>query len=200
MITRMQQFLFALLLLACVVMSAILIRMRENAQDRLAATPQPAPLTQPGSATETSVTFMMPNDMTGALTAEQQSLPLPADATARAQALLNQLIASWSAPGSQHPVDAKAGVNGVFLMPIPGDASDQLAVVNFNAAFPLSQPSGIEPETLTLLSIIQTLHANFPSIAQVRFLVDGQTRATLAGHADLKRTYLADTTAPQPKS
>ena len=33
---------------------------------------------------------------------------------------------------------------------------------------------------------------------QVRFLVDGQPRATLAGHADLTRTYLATEAVPRP--
>jgi hypothetical protein len=65
-----------------------------------------------------------------------------------------------------------------------------LAVVNLTSAFVASHPSGIEPETLTMLSICGTLHANLPRVTQVRFLVDGQPRATLAGHADLTRTYL----------
>ena len=47
----------------------------------------------------------------------------------------------------------------------------------------------MEVESLTLLSIIGTLHANVPQIEQIRFLVDGQPRETLAGHADLLRTY-----------
>ncbi len=200
MITRLQQFLFALLLVGCVVLSAILIRMRDRAQDNLTAVPQASPLAQPANAPEAEVTLMMPNDMTGELTSVQKTLALPSGSAQRARDLLNQLIAAWGAPGSQHPVDAKAGVESVFLLPVPGDASQQLAVVNFNAAFPPAQPSGIEPETLTLLSIIQTLHANFPSIEQVRFLVDGHTQPTLAGHADLMRTYQADNTAPQPKS
>jgi hypothetical protein len=67
----------------------------------------------------------------------------------------------------------------------------QLAVVNLTSAFAASHPSGIETETLTVLSICGTLHTNLPRVTQVRFLVDGQPRATLAGHADLTRTYLA---------
>ena len=67
----------------------------------------------------------------------------------------------------------------------------QMAVVNLSGAFVEAHPSGIEPETLTLLSIIGTLHANLPQITQIRFLVDGQPRDTLAGHADLNRVYLA---------
>ena len=67
-------------------------------------------------------------------------------------------------------------------------------MVNLNAAFVQAQPSGIEPETLTLLSMIATLHANLPQITEVRFLVDGQQKDTLAGHADLTRVYLASDT------
>ncbi len=75
--------------------------------------------------------------------------------------------------------------------PSPARSRDQTAVVNLTSAFAGNHPSGIEPETLTLLSIIATLHENFPAVKQVRFLVDGQPRETLAGHADLTRTYLA---------
>jgi hypothetical protein len=69
-------------------------------------------------------------------------------------------------------------------------------VVNLTAAFAASHPSGIETETLTLLSICGTLHANLPRVTQVRFLVDGKVRSTLAGHADLTRTYLAAEAVP----
>ena len=70
----------------------------------------------------------------------------------------------------------------------------EMAVVNLDGAFVGAQPSGIEPETMTLLSMIATLHANLPQITEVRFLVNGQQKDTLAGHADLTRTYLASDT------
>jgi hypothetical protein len=69
-------------------------------------------------------------------------------------------------------------------------------VVNLTGAFAASHPSGLEAETLTVLSICGTLHANLPRVTQVRFLVDGQPRPTLAGHADLTRTYLATDAVP----
>jgi hypothetical protein len=37
-----------------------------------------------------------------------------------------------------------------------------------------------------------------PQVTEVRFLVDGQPRATLAGHADLMRTYLTAEAEPAP--
>ena len=77
----------------------------------------------------------------------------------------------------------------------PQSAGGQLAVVNLSSAFADHHPSGIEVETLTINSIVGTLFANFPRIEQVRFVVDGQPRDTLAGHADLTRTYQAVNTA-----
>ncbi len=72
----------------------------------------------------------------------------------------------------------------------------ELAVIDLRGSFVDQHPSGVEVETLTLESILGTLHANLPQIEQVRFLVDGQPRETLAGHADLLRTYPSrDTTA-----
>ena len=72
----------------------------------------------------------------------------------------------------------------------------ELAVVNLAASFASDHPSGIETESLTVLSICATLHANLPQVTQVRFLVDGQPRDTLAGHADLMRTYLTAEAMP----
>ncbi len=82
------------------------------------------------------------------------------------------------------------------LITEPHAPGGQLAVVNLHGSFADDHPSGIEPETLTLESIIGTLYANFPRIEQVRFLVDGQPRETLSGHADLMRAYpVTDTSA-----
>jgi hypothetical protein len=80
----------------------------------------------------------------------------------------------------------------------PHAPGGQLAVINLRGTFADHHPSGIEPETLTINSIIGTLYANFPRIEQVRFLVDGHPRDTLAGHADLLRTYPVLSTATRP--
>jgi hypothetical protein len=71
----------------------------------------------------------------------------------------------------------------------PLSPGGELAVIDLRSTFADQHPSGVEVESLTLLSIIGTLHANLPQIEQVRFLVDGAARETLAGHADLLRTY-----------
>lgn len=79
----------------------------------------------------------------------------------------------------------------------PSAPGGQIAVIDLRGSFVGQHPSGVEVENLTLLSMIGTLHANLPQIEQIRFLVDGQSRETLAGHADLLRTYPSrDTSTP----
>jgi hypothetical protein len=127
---------------------------------------------------------------------------LPQNPEARARVILGKLLDFYAAPDAAHPVPGGASsIEQVFLVPIVhanGSATangPQLAVVSLTGAFVAGHPSGLETESLTVLSICATLNANLPSVTQVRFLVDGQPRATLAGHADLTRTYLTDENA-----
>ncbi|HTV82692.1 MAG TPA: GerMN domain-containing protein [Acidobacteriaceae bacterium] len=204
MISRAHKVLFGVLLLACVAMAAVLIRLRNRAQDRLQEQAAGAPAMEiPGGVPPTEVTLYVPNDLDDSLVAVHENLALPQGESAEAQELLTNLVAAFHAPGSTHPIDVANGVNEVYLMPVPKAAgatgnSGQLAVVDLTAALAAEQPSGIEPETLTLLAMMATLHANLPAITEVHFLVDGQPRETLAGHADLTRTYLASEANPTP--
>ena len=51
----------------------------------------------------------------------------------------------------------------------PPKESSELAVVNLTSAFVASHPSGIETETLTVLSICGTLHTNLPRVTRFDF-------------------------------
>jgi hypothetical protein len=198
MISTFQKYLFFALLLVCVGMAAFLIRLRNRAQDRLAAQAMAAPaeMAETAASAQRTVTLYVPNDLDDSLTAVDMSLSLPGDRNAQARVILAALVEAYRAPGSTHPMNVASGVDDVYFLPVPqrkdagGDAG-QMAVVNLSGALAAAQPSGIEPETLTLLSMMATLHANLPAVTQVHFLVDGQQRETLAGHADLTRTYLA---------
>ena len=195
MISRWQRILFWTLLVSSVLMAVVLLRMRERALDRLLASAETMPLNPSASKPAQSVTMIIANDMTGALQPASQNMALPVDSNARAHVILQHLIVDYAQPGAKHPIAANKGVNGIFFMTLPQDANHvsagTMVVIDLSASFVAAHPSGIEPETLTLLSMIGTLHANFPDITQVRFLVDGQPRDTLAGHADLTRVYLA---------
>ena len=123
-----------------------------------------------------------------------------------------KLLDLYAMPNATHPIPGgAASVSQVFLLPATDadatstppspaakstDTGPQLAVVDLTGAFVANHPSGLETETLTVLSICATLHANLPRITQVRFMVDGQPRPTLAGHADLTRTYLTADAVP----
>lgn len=204
MIPRYQKVLLWVLLVSSVLMAAFLIRMRSRAQDQLAAVPDAAPMPVPVEAPQTQVTLMIANDEDGSLVPVQRQLALPAETTTRAKVLLNDLFADYALSSSSHPLAAISAVNDVFLLPVPAlkgtVSSGKMAVINLNGAFVSHHPSGILVETLTLLSILGTLHANLPQITQVRFLVDGQPKETLAGHADLTRTYLTANDVPEVAS
>lgn len=195
MISRGQRILFWTLLGSSVLMAVVLLRMRERAMDRLLASAETMPLNPPNGRPVQNVTLVVASDLDGSLQPVYQNLALPVDANARAHVILQHLIVQYARPSSKHPIATNKGVNGIFFMNLPLEANQVIpgtvAVVDLSGSFVEAHPSGIEPETLTLLSIIGTLHANFPQISQVRFLVDGQQRDTLAGHADLTRVYLA---------
>ncbi len=197
MITRVQKYLFFVMLVACVLMSAFLIRLRNHAQDRLQAqaASAPAEMAETAVSAPQTVTLYVPNDLDDSLTAVEKRLSLPADRNAQARVILESLMEAYRAPDSTHPINVATGINDVYFLAVPGKdrtgEGGQLAVIDLNSALCAAQPSGIEPETLTLESIMATLHANLQAVTEVHFLVDGQARDTLAGHADLTRTYLA---------
>ena len=193
MIPTYQRILFVILLIASLGMGFKLWQLRDHAHKRLLAGEVTAPTAAPVVAPAEQATLVAANDMDNSLLPQIHSLPLPVDPGARARTILGKLLDLYAAPESTHPVPGgAASVEQVFLLPAPGNKNrtDQLAVVNLSETFAASHPSGLETESLTVLSICSTLKANLPSVTEVRFLVDGQQRPTLAGHADLTRTYL----------
>jgi hypothetical protein len=169
MISRAHKVLFLIMLVACVIMAAVLIRLRNRAQDRLQAEAAAAPssIANGSSNAPTEVTLYMPNDLDASLTSMTRTMALPEDRNAEARVLLDNLVAAFGAAGSTHPMTVVAGVNEVYFLPVP-QSNGQEAVVNM------------------------------PDVTEVHFLVDGQARDTLAGHADLTRTYLAAEANPEP--
>ena len=202
MIPRYQKILFAILLIASLAMGVVLWQLRERAHKRLVAGEASAPTKAPEVAPAEEATLVAANDADNSLVPQVHSLPLPADPGARARAVLGRLLDLYADPEATHPVPGgAASVAQVFLLPLSGKAKSHtpdalLAVVNLSGNFAAGHPSGLQTETLTLDSICATLRANLPRVVEVQFLVDGQQRATLAGHADLTRTYLTAEATP----
>ena len=218
MIPRYQRILFAVLLLACIGMGVVLWNhQRHNYSLRDEATTD-APIEAPSYAAAENVTLALANDSDGSITPTTREMALPSTPAVRVRALLEHLLAEYTSRKSPHPLGGGVAVEDVYLIDLPlsapaprnadgsfvgsglstraTDTSDpltratgQLAVINLRSAWCDAHPSGITVETLTIDSILGTLHAAMPQVTEVRFLADGQPRSTLAGNVELDRTY-----------
>ena len=223
MIPRHQRYLFWALAAGIFLALAFLLHGCRQAEKRLATPQDETPISAPTSAGNENVTLDLASDADGTIIPEDRPVALPAEASTRARALLEHLLAQYTLPGSAHPLPSGPAVDDVFLLSLPLEQPaqtpsisrkntpksnqntplygeyGQIAVINLHGAFADNHPSGVEVEALTLDSIIGTLHANLPQVSQIRFVVDGRPRDTLAGHADLTRTYPAiDTATTRP--
>lgn len=202
MIPRYQRILFWSLTAGILLMAAFLVHGCQQAHKRLAALNDATPIAAPTATSTEDITLYLANDNDASITPTTQSLALPQEPTLRARALLDQLLSTYALPTSAHPLQSGPSVDDVFLLNEPAQPGEQnppqLAVVNLRSSFIDNHPSGILVEALTVQSIIGTLHAAFPQVTNIRFLVDGQPHDTLAGHADLLRTYPATDTTTHP--
>jgi Sporulation and spore germination len=202
MIPRYQRILFWSLTAGIILMAAFLLHGCQQAHKRLAALNDATPIAAPTTASTEDVTLYLANDADASITPTTESLALPQEPTVRARALLDHLLSTYALPTSAHLLHSGPAVDDVFLLSDPTQTSsqktNQLAVINLRGSFIDNHPSGILVEALTLQSIIGTLHAALPEVTTIRFLVDGQPHDTLAGHADLLRTYPATDTTTHP--
>jgi hypothetical protein len=201
MIPRYQRVLFWTLSIAIFLVAAFLLHGCQQAREKLTRRRNSTPLSAPVAAPEETVRMALADDVTGRIRVSERQIALPVELTARAQSILSRLLAEYSYKNSAHPLESGPSVDDVFFIDLPlragnpvsanphESAGGQLAVVNLRRSFAEHHPSGIGVETLTINSIIGTIYANFPRVQAVRFLVEGHTRDTLAGHADLTRTY-----------
>lgn len=228
MIPRYQRILFVVLLVGCIVLAVLLVNhSRNNYTLRESANAADMPIEAPSYAAAEATTLDLANDTNGTITPTERALALPAEPAVRTRALLEHLLAEYALPGSAHPVGNGGAVEDVYLVQLPLAApavksadgvvspaaittpaaidadpltheNGELAVINLRGSWCDAHPSGITVETLTIDSILGTLHANLPQLTRVRFLVDGQSRSTLAGNVELDRTYAVTDTANAP--
>lgn len=228
MISRHQRILFWCLVGAILLMGGWLFHEHQQERTRLRSLADQTPIDAPYSDTEPiTLDLANDDDGSITATTRQIALPQETTARARAliDHLIAEYAAPDS--GHPLPSGAVVDGVFLLPLPVVGHAIDvdarstpdhtptklvgappdalqpaasggELAVINLRSSFVNAHPSGVEVETLTLQSILGTLHANIPSIEQVRFLVDGQPRETLAGHADLLRTYPTRDTTTAP--
>jgi hypothetical protein len=171
-------------MLAVVLSMGIYLRhMRRRAGEIQAAAVDARPVAPPASGPTENVTLYVADDAAGVLRAQAAKIPLPGGRQQRAEELLRALLRIYQQPDSPHPLAAAADIRSIYLV-APG-----AAVIDLNAAFADEHRSGILDEQLTVNSLVETLAVNIPGISRVRILVEGRTRETLAGHADLSEFF-----------
>jgi hypothetical protein len=163
-------------------MGTYLLHVRRHVLTEVPAT-YPNPVAPPVSGPTERVTLYVAYDDPGVLLPQSASIPLPEGRQQRARELLRALLNVYLERSSPHPLAAGSDIRDVYLVD-PG-----LAVIDLNADFANGHRSGVLVEELTIASLVQTLSTNIQGITQVKFLVDGRERNTLAGHADLADTY-----------
>jgi hypothetical protein len=198
MIPRYQRVLFWILVSCILGMGAFLLRGCREAQKRLTALNDATPLAAPTTTATEEVTLYVASDADGAIRPIRSQIALPQDPSLKARSLVENLLAQYSQPDSAHPLQSGPSVDDIFLLSDMPAGAKRTILVNFRGSFVDNHPSGIEVEQLTLNSIIGTLHAAFPDFKEVRFLIDGQSRPTLAGHVGLDHPYALGDTSMHP--
>jgi hypothetical protein len=169
----------AAMLVLVVTMGIYARHMRRLARELEPPASNALPVGPPASGPMEDVTLYVADDVSGALRRQSAQIPLPTGRQQRSEELLRALLRIYQEPGAAHPLTAASDIRSIYLVE-PG-----AAVIDVNAAFADEHRSGILAEQLTVESLVETLTANVPGIQRVRILVEGKTRDTLAGHADL---------------
>lgn len=173
-----------ILLLAVVGMGLYGLHLRNQALQLHSSAADARPMAPPVTGPQQLITVFLPDDNKGTLTKREITATLPEDPTLRAREIMHALIAQWQEKDSLHPIAPAADVNAVFLL-----NNNRTAIIDVNGPFADQHRSGILVEELTLASMAKTVAANVPGVTEIRLVVDGKQRETLAGHADLLDSY-----------
>src|SRR5204862_4431616 len=110
------------------------------------------------------------------LAAEDQTIRRSAELANRAKQVLQSLIAGPKTSGLFPSIPKDTKLLEVFI----DDAG--LAYVDFSDPLSANHPGGMLNEQATVYSIVNSLTYNLPEIRQVKILVGGAEKETLAGH------------------
>lgn len=183
MIPRHFQITIALVLLAVLISGIVIIRMTHKEEALTLQAAEAGPAAPMVGGKQEHIQLLLAYDEDQALRWRPADIFLPADRNLRARETLRAVLAQYLQTPSPHPLGKGSDIKDVYFI------SNDTMVVDTTAQFADAHPSGILLEELTLASLIETLTANVPGIAKVKFLVDGKERETLAGHADLMSFY-----------
>jgi spore germination protein GerM len=111
--------------------------------------------------------------------AEEREVEAGGSLDARIAAVIRALIEGPQGGDGVRTLPADTQLRRVFL-----DDEEETVYLDFDPALVTHHPGGTAGESITLDSIVRTLAANFPELARVQLLVEGEPVETLAGHVD----------------
>jgi hypothetical protein len=183
MIPRHAQITIALLLVGACVLGFYVLHEKRKAEEQQRRVADNRPVAPPVAGTPERVVLIIAYDEEGVLRRREATVVLPEDRALRAREVLRALLNEYVKKPSPHPLAEGSDIKDVYLF------QSNLAVIDTTAAFADAHRSGIYVESLTIVSMVETLDANVPGITRVKILVEGKERETLAGHADLMSFY-----------
>lgn len=183
MIPRNVQITLVLLLFAIFSSGIYILVLHRHSEEGLRRASDQRPVAAPVAGSNETLQLTIAYDEDGVFRTRDVSAVVPSEPSARAKSILETLIGYYLSKPSPHELADGSGVNSVFMV------NKNLAVIDLNQALAEGHRSGIMVEDFTLISLIDTLATNLPQVEQVKILINGKERETLAGHADIRSTY-----------
>ena len=183
MIPRNVQITLMLLLVAIFGSGIYILLLHRGTEENLRRASDQRPVAAPVAGTNETLKLTIAYDEDGVFRTRDISVIVPPEPSARAKSVLEALIGYYLSKPSPHELAEGSAVNSVFMV------NQKLAVVDLNQALAEGHRSGIMVEDFTVMSLIDTLASNLPQLQQVKILINGKERETLAGHADIRSTY-----------
>jgi spore germination protein GerM len=124
-----------------------------------------------------SVTIFFGNKQADGFVSETREVPVAQTFEDQVQAVLCELIKGAHDSDKINAIPAGTELIRVFWV-----EDSQTLFLDFNTAFTANHPGGSTGEYFTIGMILKTISANFPQVARVQFLIDGNTVESIAGH------------------
>ncbi|HEY5132798.1 MAG TPA: GerMN domain-containing protein [Candidatus Krumholzibacteriaceae bacterium] len=124
-----------------------------------------------------AVTIFFGNKSADGFVSETREVPVAQGFEDQVKLVLAELI-----KGSRDTDKIGAMPDGTELIQVFWVEDTQTLVLDFNNAFTANHPGGSTGEYYTISNIIKTVSANFPQVARVQFLIEGNQVESIAGH------------------
>jgi hypothetical protein len=147
---------------------------KETEENPFKAPPQPlyAPTDPP-----LAVKIFFPQTSGDALlTAEDQTIFKSAELANRARQILQKLQEGPHSETMSESLPKETKVDDFFI------SEQGTAFIDFSSAIAANHPGGVLNEMATIYSVVNSLTYNLPEIKQVKILIGGVEKETLAGH------------------